>query len=57
MLWRLTAVGWTSAGPENGVPEAFTAVDDETYLAWFDTVVHRSDDAGASWQALPVAAG
>ena len=52
VLWRFTRGVWISAGPANGVPEAFTAVDEDSYLAVFDTEVYRSDNGGTSWELL-----
>lgn len=51
-LWRLSEDTWVPIGPENGIPEAFSAVDEHTYLAAFAGRVYRSSDGGASW--LPV---
>lgn len=52
VLWSSPGHGWSSVGPQNGAPAAFTAVDDQTYLAAFDTDVYRSDDGGRTWEQL-----
>lgn len=51
-LWRLSEGTWVPIGPENGTPEAFSAADENTYLAAFAGRVYRSSDGGTSW--LPV---
>ncbi|MFH5823428.1 F510_1955 family glycosylhydrolase [Georgenia sp. AZ-5] len=55
VLWRTGGGGWVSAGPENGAPEAFTAVDEDTYLAAFNMVVYRTEDGGRSWESISAA--
>lgn len=57
VLWRFTGAAWSSAGPENGEPHAFTAVDEDTYLAAFGTDVARTDDGGSSWLVISGSAG
>lgn len=54
-LWLLTNDTWTSAGPKNGTPEAFTALDADTYLAAFHGDVYRSSDGGATWHPVTAA--
>ncbi|PFG44869.1 BNR/Asp-box repeat protein [Georgenia soli] len=49
VLWRFPGAAWSSAGPENGEPHAFTAVDEDTYLAAFGTDIARTDDGGSTW--------
>lgn len=49
VLWRFTGTAWSSEGPENGDPHAFTAVDEDTYLAAFGTEIARTDDGGRTW--------
>ncbi|RPF28236.1 hypothetical protein EDD32_2752 [Georgenia muralis] len=54
VVWRSEPTGWVSSGPGNGTPAAFTAVDEDTYLAAFDgTVLLKSEDRGESWQPIP----
>ncbi|MPV37879.1 WD40/YVTN/BNR-like repeat-containing protein [Georgenia subflava] len=51
VLWHFKEA-WASAGPENGEPSAFTAVDEDTYLAAFGTHVVRTNDGGRTWEPI-----
>lgn len=51
-LWRLSEGAWVPSGPENGIPEAFAAVDDQTFLAAFEGRAYRSGDGGQTWRPV-----
>ena len=51
-LWTLDGQEWVAAGSPVATPEAFTAVNSQTYLAAFQGDVYRSDNGGATWTLI-----
>lgn len=48
-LWLLDGASWIATGEPRGMPDAFAAIGEESYLAAFDGTVFRTADGGRSW--------
>jgi hypothetical protein len=54
-VWSFGVAGWSRAGSLPGVPEAFTVISADRYLAATEDGVLSSDDAGHTWSVMAAA--